>query len=246
MELYEICIAIFGLVVAGIVKGSTGLGYASCALPFLVATVGLKSAMGLVLLPAMATNLSVALSAGHFRETVTRFKWLYVSMIPGITVGITLLLYVQQSAAVTTLGVLVVSYAILALARPKLRLPQKYEYALQLPTGFINGVMTGLTGAQVMPLFPYVMSLHLDAARTVQTINLAVLIATFILGVGLILAGLVSGPLLAASLAAVIPAIIGTELGNWMRERIPAQRFRTLMLVTLFTIGTTLVLKSPA
>jgi uncharacterized protein len=243
MEPYEIGIAIFGLFIAGVVKGATGLGYASCALPFLVATVGLKPAMGLVLAPAMATNISVALSAGHLSETITRFKWLYISMLPGITVGIALLTYIHQSVAVKTLGILIVSYALLAILRPALHLPQKYEQALQLPTGFLNGVMTGLTGAQVMPLFPYVLSLQLDPARTVQTINLAVLIATFILGVGLLVAGLVTGPLLVASLAAVVPALVGAEIGTRMRERIPAPRFRSIILAALLTIGFTLVVK---
>ncbi len=243
MQAFDIGIALFGLFIAGVVKGATGLGYASCALPFLVATVGLKPAMGLVLLPAMATNVSVALSTGHLSEIVTRFKLLYISMLPGITVGIALLVYIPQSIAVKMLGALIVGYVLLALLRPALRLPEKYEYALQLPTGFVNGVMTGLTGAQVMPLFPYVMSLHLDPARTVQTINLAVLIATFVLGVGLLVAGLVTGPLLAGSLAAVVPALVGTEVGTRMRDRIPAQRFRLVSLITLLTIGFTLVIK---
>jgi uncharacterized membrane protein YfcA len=61
-----------GLFLAGIVKGATGLGYTSCALPFLVSAIGLKPAMALVIIPAMATNVSVAFTAGHFAETAGR------------------------------------------------------------------------------------------------------------------------------------------------------------------------------
>src|SRR6185436_20590924 len=53
-------LAALGLFLAGVIKGTTGLGYSSCALPFLVSAIGLKPAMALVLIPAMATNVSVA------------------------------------------------------------------------------------------------------------------------------------------------------------------------------------------
>ena len=52
MTLSELAIVVFGLTIAGVIKGATGLGYASCALPFLVMVLGLKPAMGLVMLPA--------------------------------------------------------------------------------------------------------------------------------------------------------------------------------------------------
>ena len=48
MEWSLLALAGLGLFLAGIVKGATGLGYSSCALPFLVSAIGLKPAMALV------------------------------------------------------------------------------------------------------------------------------------------------------------------------------------------------------
>ncbi|MEJ2118556.1 MAG: sulfite exporter TauE/SafE family protein, partial [Alphaproteobacteria bacterium] len=70
MDITGITIAILGLFVAGVVKGSTGLGYSSCALPFLATAVGLKTAIILVVAPAMMANVAVMWSAGYFRETL--------------------------------------------------------------------------------------------------------------------------------------------------------------------------------
>ena len=227
----------FGLLIAGVIKGTTGLGYASCALPFLVVVFGLKPAMSIIILPVLATNFSLAFATGHIRETVTRFRWLYLTMLPGIVVGIYLLERVDQSVSVGILGAVMIAYAVLALLRPRLCMPARLELSLQWPTGFLNGVVTGLTGAQVMPLLPYVMALQLDADRTVQVVNMAVLIASTLLAIGLIGNGVLTPPLFMASVVALIPALAGVELGNQIRNRIPVENFRRLSLATLLLLG---------
>ena len=237
MTTIAILTAIFGLLVAGVVKGTTGLGYATCALPFLIIAFGLKPAMSLIILPALATNISLAFATGHFRETVTKFRWLYLAMLPGIVVGNYLLDRISQDVSVRVFGCVIIGYAIIALAKPRLHLPARFEAPLQWPTGFLNGVVTGLTGAQVMPLFPYVMALHLDADRTVQVVNLAVTIASTFLALGLIGTGTLTPQLFLASVVALVPALVGIEIGNRVRSRIPAQNFRKYALVTLLLLG---------
>ena len=237
LEPSALLLATLGLFLAGIVKGATGLGYASCALPFLAVSIGLKPAMALVIVPAMATNVSLAVSTGHLRETLTRFKPLYLAMLPGIVLGVHLLTVVSAANALQLLGLVVMVYVAIAIAKPQLSLPAQLQLVLQVPTGFLNGVMTGLTGAQVMPLFPYMMALNLDAGRTLQAINIAVLIGSAILGAGLFAAGIMTLPLLGLSVLAAAPALFGVALGEAARHRIPLQAFRRLSLMTLFLMG---------
>jgi uncharacterized membrane protein YfcA len=232
-----------GLLLAGVVKGATGLGYASCALPFLVTGLGLKPAMAIVLVPAMATNVAVALTTGHLRETVARFRPLYIAMIPGIAVGLGLLVWIDQKLAVRTLGIVVVGYVAWTVLRPHLELTTDTAARLQLPVGFLNGVLTGLTGSQVMPLFPYMMSLSLDPSRLVQAINLAVLVCSLILGVGLLAAGIMTPLLLGLSLLAILPALSGVEIGTRLRHHIPADRFRTVVLSVLLIAGLSMIVR---
>lgn len=241
MDWTSLAIAAIGLFAAGIVKGATGLGYASCALPFLVLSVGLKPAMAIVIAPALATNISLSLSLGNLRDTTARFKWLYLTMLPGIALGVWLLVWVPVKLAVQLLGAIIIGYVALALARPALAIPPRLETPLQWPTGFLNGVVTGLTGAQVMPLFPYIMALHLSPDATVQAVNIAVLIATTVLAVGLLQTGIMTPGLLALSIAALLPALAGVELGNRARDRIPAAQFRRIVLLTLALVGALLL-----
>ncbi len=242
MDGYLIFISGFGLLLAGVIKGATGLGYASCALPFLVVAVGLRPAMALVLLPAMATNISIAFTAGHFSEIVHRFAPLYLAMLPGIGLGLFILFWLGNSSlAVSILGAAIVSYAAFALWRPQLALSGQAARMLQVPTGFANGVLTGLTGSQVMPLFPYMMALDLDPNRLVQAINLSVMLASTVLAVSLFATGIMTLPLLAVSVLAIAPALLGVEIGRRVRGLIPATQFRTCVLVILFLMGISLV-----
>jgi uncharacterized protein len=243
MEWDLILVCIIGLTVAGIIKGVTGLGYASCALPFLVFSLGLKTAMATVIIPAMATNMSVALNSGHLFETWHRFKLLYVAMLPGIVGGVALLMWIDQALSVTVLGVIIILYACIALARPNMVLPRSMERPLQIPVGFFNGVVTGLTGAQVMPLFPYMMSLDLEPGRMVQAINLAVMLASTVLALALLATGILTPRLLAASCFAVAPALLGVEAGIRLRALIAPDRFKRIVLATLMLSGMLMLLR---
>lgn len=243
MDAWLFEMAIFGLFFTGVIKGATGLGYSSCALPFLAAALGLKAAIVLLVIPAMASNVLLALQAGRLKETVSRFWPLYLATLPGIGVGIVLLGWVDQAVATRVLGVLIVLYALMTLLRPSFSLPQSLERPFQIPVGLVNGLLTGLTGSQVMPLMPYMLSVRMEADQLVQAVNIAVITASVFLAVGLLSSGLMSPPSLALSAAAVVPALLGVEIGNKIRRYIPKEALRILILAVLALIGVGLTLK---
>lgn len=233
----DLIIAAAGLTVAGLIKGATGLGFASCALPILAYSMGLEQAMCLVAVPALLTNVGAALGSNHLLETAQRFRWLYVSMLPGIVAGLWLLLRLDRYWAKQCLGVSIISYSAFALLRPEISLPARHSGWLQVPAGFLNGIFTGLTGSQVMPLLPYVMALRLDSDRSVQAINMAVMFASSILTIGLLSSGLLTPELMAISVLTVIPAMTGVTLGRRVRQALPDRYFRTIVLVVLLLLG---------
>lgn len=242
MELSDIALAAFGLMLAGIVKGATGLGYSSCALPFLVAAFGLKTAIGLVVMPAMASNFAVMWSAGHFRETAKRFAYFYLSTIPGVCTGIFALTYIEQRAAEILLGVLIVGYSFYSAFRPPLFLAERFQQPLQIPAGFLNGFFTGLTGSQVLPLLPYMLSLKLDPDRFVQAVNLSVLLSAGIMVIMLLISGIMSWAGFGYSALCIVPALLGISIGTRVRQLIPTNHFRTVVLIILGIIGLFLII----
>jgi uncharacterized protein len=238
----QVILAASGLLLAGLIKGATGLGYSTCALPFLAAAIGLKSAIATVPIPAMAANIGLLFGAGHIRETLKRFRVFYAATIPGIFCGTTLLVWVNQSFATRVLGVITILYVTYVIIRPNLHLPSSWEMKLQFPLGLLNGFLTGLTGSQIMPLLPYMFALKLDPDRFVQAVNIAVVTASLTLILALIYGGLMTWQLAIASAIGVLPALVGVFLGNQIRSRMPSATFRTVVLLTLLGIGFALLI----
>ena len=244
MDVNLIVVAVSGLFFAGIIKGATGIGYSSCALPFLVASLGLKEAIVLVVAPAMASNVAVLFTTGSLKKSLQKFWPLYLAILPGVLCGVFLLAWVDKRIPTQVLGLIICTYAVLALLRPALSLSPSMARAAQAPVGFLNGLLTGFTGSQVMPLMPYMLALHLEAALFVQAVNVAVVIASVFLGIGLWMAGLMSAPDLSLSIAAIAPALLGVQLGSWARRHIPPPQFKSIVLAVLFLIGFSLALRA--
>jgi uncharacterized protein len=239
----NIGIATLGLLFAGIIKGATGLGYASCALPFLAMAMGLKRAISLVMLPALASNLLIICITPHRIETLRRFWPLYVAAIPGIMAGIYLLVWFGPRIPTLSLGILILMYSAYSIARPSLLVPKKFQLSLQVPVGLINGFFTGLTGSQVLPFLPYILGLHLDPDRTTQAINLAITIWSGVMLIALYQSGIASTGSLAASVLALVPALLGIYAGSILRSKIPAQHYRLIVQIVLGFLGVSLVAK---
>ena len=133
MDLSQIALIVLGFLIAGVVKGATGLGYSTSALPVLTLAVGLHTAMPLVLFPSMASNVAVMAAAGHFRATLRRFLLLYLALLPGLGIGLALLLWVDQDVAAGMLGLVLIGYGAFAIWQPELRLTPRQERTLQFP-----------------------------------------------------------------------------------------------------------------
>lgn len=234
----------FGLLIAGVLKGATGLGYTSCALPFLAAAVGLQTAIALVVIPAMTSNLALLWTTGHFGETLRRFWPFYVSMLPGIGVGLYALVWLDPRQSEIVLGVLIVFYSVYSLVRPPFTLATHLHRPLQTPAGLLNGFLTGLTGSQVMPLLPYLLSLGLNRSQLVQATNIAVTLASAAMAIGLMVSGLMTLPGLGASVLAIAPAALGVWIGTRMRGLIPEGQFKTVVLFVLGLLGAGLIVRS--
>jgi uncharacterized protein len=237
MDGESLALAGAGLLLAGLLKGFTGLGFSTCALPFLVIAVGVKTAVALVLVPAIASNAMLLWRVGHVPETVSRFWPMYVALIPGVANGISLLAWVDGATAARGLGLMTMLYASLSLWRPNLELAPRLEGPMQLPVGLLNGLLTGLTGSQIMPLLPYMMGLRLDPDRFVQAVNIAVTFTAGLMLMGLAVAGMLPKQLALWSIIGIVPASIGTIIGNRARARVPAAQFRLLVLYTLLLLG---------
>ena len=227
--------------VSAFLKSLTGLGFSTICLGFLAAVLDIKLAILLVLLPSLSSNLLVMWQAGRFIEALKRFWPLYLSAIPGLILGIWFLGSNDNEIPKVILGVLLILYGLWGLINGLLTITKKQEKQLSLPVGFISGVANGVTGSQIMPLMPYLLSLKLDRDLFVQTINSAFTINSLIMMLGLANLGVISVPMLTLSAAGILPVAVGIYLGGKIRKRISDDSFRKMVLILFILLGLNLV-----
>ena len=241
MDITVIIVALLAYLVAGLVKGTTGLGFSTVCLPFLVVAAGLKEALPLVIVPSLVSNVTVMRDAGHFRETVKRFWLLYAALIPGIIAGLALLDRIDGPSAAAVLGGVLCVYTLYALGGRQGRLGDAWERPLAAPTGFFTGLVNGVTGTQVIPLLPYMLARPLDPNRLVQAVNCSFTLSSLAMAAGLSTLNLFGLEQLVLSVAGIAPALGGVKLGTVLRRRLDPELFRRLVLLVLLVVGLSLV-----
>lgn len=244
MPLELVALAALALMAAGIVKGVTGIGYSTTALPLLALSVGLKTGMPLVLLPSITSNVMVMRTAGDFSGTLRRFWPVYLAVLPGLLAGLAILPRIADVEAGGVLGLVLAVYAAAMLLRGPWLMPEGWRRPLMVPAGLLTGLVNGLTGSQVMPLVPYLLSLELPAGTFVQASNISFTLSSLVMLVGLSRVGLLGWTELALTIAGIAPALIGVAIGNAIRHRLAAVTLRNLVLGALLAMGLALLAKA--
>lgn len=152
MDWVDYAFILIAYVAAGSIKGLTGIGFSTSCLPIMALRLDLSVAIPLVIVPSVASNIVVMVQAGRFREAVRRFWPLYVASIPGLIIGLTLLVSIDVEVPKAILGLVLVSYSLWALRNKPFSLSVEWERTLKIPAGFCTGFVNGLTGSQVMPV----------------------------------------------------------------------------------------------
>ena len=226
---------------AALVKGVTGLGFSTTCLPLLVLSVGLEHALALALLPSLASNVLVMRAAGHFRETVRRFRWMYIATAPGVIMGLWILGGVDTRYLVVVLGCVLAAYCLHGLTGARFELSERAARRLQPVSGFCTGLINGMTGSQIMPILPFLLSINLSPDRFVQAMNISFTLSSLIMAAGLANLGFLSIESALVSMAGILVVFVGTRFGARIRGLLSQDLFRRVILTLLLVLGGTLI-----
>jgi uncharacterized membrane protein YfcA len=222
---------------AGMVKGLVGVGMPTISLAALTLASDLHTAMALVILPALASNLRQALRGGHGRQILARLWPYLVSAVLLIPVGALTLTRVDPGQLSGVLGVLLVVYTGTALAGWRPVLARRHERWTAPIVGAINGVLTGMTGAFLVPSVIYLQAIQLPRDQLIQAMGILFLAATVTLGLTLGGNRLLTPELAGLSALAVLPAFGGVRIGELLRTRLSEAHFRRVLLTALLLVG---------
>jgi uncharacterized membrane protein YfcA len=228
---------------AGMVKGLTGMGLPTVAVAMLSLVMTPVEAAALLIVPSLLTNVWQLLSGAPVYPLWRRL-W---PMMAGICIGTgagTLVggaLAVDAKMASGGLGVALVAYAAMGLLAVRWRL-RSSEGVMSPAVGALTGAITAATGVFVIPAVPYLQALELEKDELVQAMGLAFTVSTVALAVSLAARGAWQPAAAGMSFVAQLPAVAGMLLGQRLRSRMAPELFRRCFLFALLLLGMHLAL----
>lgn len=223
------------------IKGSLGLGFSTICLAILSNVIELKTAISIVVLPSLLSNLIVMFQAGNLRISLNRFYLLILCALPGMLIGLQALRLEDNQLSIQVLGGVLIIYGAWGWFNHQFKIRRELEKPLNPIIGVLTGVINGATGSQIFPVMPYLLSLTISKDVLVQTINLSFTLNSLImLGFLISIERLDTGSILNYS-SGIIPVAIGVWLGVKLRKRIPEQGFKRLVMLLIVILGAVLL-----
>lgn len=231
-------------VFAGMVKGVIGFGMPTVSLALLTLATDLTTAMALLLVPTLATNLWQAVVGGNARAILVRTWPFMATACATILLGTAALSRVELFWPTALLGSLMIAYGAVNIAGLGLRVPTRQEYWAGPAIGFVNGFFGGLTGSFVVPGIMYLQALGLSRDALVQAMGILFSLSTLALAIALERQNFLSAELGLTSALALLPASLGMAMGQQIRRQIPEAKFRQVFFAALLGIGTMIVVNA--
>ena len=243
MDTIVIGTAAIAFLAAGCVKGVIGLGLPLTSIAILGTVLDLRTAIPLIVIPVLITNLWQITQGGALTALFRRFWLLNLCLCIGTWAGTVLLFVIQPGILSVALGVVVVVYAVVNLVSIERRVRPGTESLWAPAVGLVSGVLTGTTGSVGAPVAIYMQALGLEKDTFLQAISLSFFITAVIWILALIDQSALDRTTALYSTAALIPAFAGMWVGQRVRSRLSQALFRKWVFGFLVVVGANLIRK---
>lgn len=237
---------LFVVFVGGVVKGVAGFGYAIASTALLATFLAPSVAVVVMILPMLVGNLALVteVDRADLPDCVRRF-WPYVlASLLGTLVGMALMEPIPAPLLSLLLGLFTLSYVVAR--QDAVSLPGAGWVAERCFTtapsakaglGLASGVVFGASNVGVQ-FVAYLDALSLDRQTFVGVLSMILVgVSTVRVAAAWTLGLYGADGVLAASVLAVVPGLVGVRLGGVVRSRVPDRYQRAGVFVLLAVIG---------
>jgi uncharacterized membrane protein YfcA len=240
--LFEFSLIFVCLGLGGLLKGATGAGTPLLAVPALAAVIDVPFAIVILIVPNLVTNVW---QVWEYREH-SPGRALLVPLVgggmAGVIAGTWLLAVATSDALLAVLGIIVLGYIGLKVAKPNFKLSDRAARVLYLPAGLASGFLQGAIGLSAPISITFMNALGMARPRFIFTISLLFGLFILIQIPALAIGGFLTLERLALSTLALIPVTLAMPLGAYLAARMPPGVFDKLILILLGALAIKLLL----
>src|SRR3954453_16684957 len=222
---------------AGFVKGVTGLGLPTVSMGLLAVTMQPSRALAIVIVPAIVTNIWQTFVGPYLRDIIRRLWPLMAGTVIGIWLNAGMLTGPYARYGTIVLGALLVIYAIVGLSKFSFSVARTDEKWIGGIVGLITGVVSAATGVAVIPSMPFMAAIGMGKDELVQALGVFFTTATLALAFNLTAAGLLSAATALPGAVAMAAAFAGMFVGQAVRSRMQPEVFRRWFLIAMILLG---------
>lgn len=239
---------LLGLLVAFIlagamVNGLIGLGFSLIAVNIIAIALGTKNAVIVMSLVSPITSgyqLWLNRSAG---ATWLRLRPILAGALVGSLFGAQLLLLAPAWTISLALGAFTVQFVVDTARRERPAMAASRERTMAPFVGFVSGTTNGALGASGPVIGSFLIAIGLRGAEFVFAISLVFFFQGICRGTLFALNGEYSQAVALSSLAILVPALIGQQVGLKLRGRVDAKMFRRILLAVLLVSSVNLLIR---
>lgn len=229
------------LAAGGVVKGVISLGLPLVGLPLLMLAVNVPTAVNLLMVPILASNLMQAFEGPDTWPIMRRFLPVQIPLALGTYFGTGLLATLDQHVLLLAVGTFTLAFGTIGLLQPRLAIPPAFERWLGPPVGLVAGLIGGMSSLFGPVLALYVVGLKLPANVFVKGISILYTTAGAVMMISGATHGTASSSDMLVSAVGMIPVYGGMLIGQQLRNRLNPERFRLLVLITVVITGANIV-----
>lgn len=233
--------AVFIYFIAGLVKGTLGIGFPTTAISLLAQFTDARTAISLVIIPMIVTNGWQIYRNWQVKWVLSTFWRLLVFM------AVFIALFTQISTAVPVafvtafLGVAITMYAATTLYKPLINFKQEHDSRAQVIAGTSAGIMGGIAGVWAPPMLIYLTARGITKNQFVATTGVLLFVGSSVLFSGYWHADMIGPSVMLISCILLVPSMAGMILGERVRDRLSAKRFERLLLWFFLVMGLNLI-----
>lgn len=237
-------VAALAVLLAAVVKGTIGIGFPTLATPLLTLVIDVKTAVALLILPNIVMDAIQFTRQGVPLATMRRLASLIVFGALGTVLGTRLLVDLPAHVVLLILGVFLLVFVALNVARMSPRIPAGWEPWVAPVAGLVAGVLGGVTNVPGTPLAVYFYALGMEKRDFIRAVAFTFLVYKLVQLGAVAYYGLLTWRLLLVSAGLTGVAVAGFAGGLLVQDRLEQRAFNRLILIFLAGLGLWLVLRA--
>jgi len=242
-EPQAILIVLLAFLGGGLVKGLSGIGMPLAALPILSFGFSVPQSVALISIPIVITNIRQATKNGGAWNVVKRFWRLQIAIAITLVFSSRWMVTLDETLLLLTAGGALIISVFLMGVGGRYQFPARHERWGGVVVGVAAGVLGGVSSLFGMPVVLFLASLKVSKDEFITSIAVIYLCAAVPFAIGLFYHGAMLPADAFASTLAVIPALLGLEVGRRMIRNVNDAVFRKILLSVLLLMGVSMILR---